>query len=132
MHISHQFNQADEFYLREKGLGEHEMNERRRRRSTLFQDTVTMNQAVPPWQSDYCDVRDTWLEKLCVLLLDWPPVDGPHGTVSVIGLNEPEFSNEVSRFLVVYYSGVAMALNTIPTTMWTHPGRQGLHPFALI
>jgi hypothetical protein len=132
MHISHQFNQADEFYLGEKGRGEHEMNKRRQQRSTLFRDTVTMRLAIPPWQSDNREVRDTWFEKLRVLLLDWPPVYGPHSTTSVIGLDEPEFSKEVSGFLIVYYSGVANALNTIPTLMWTHPGRQGLRPFASI
>ena len=132
MHISHQFIQADEFYLRGKGLGEHEMNERRQRQSTLFQDTVTMQLVVPLWQSDNRNVRDTWLEKLRVLLLDWPPVYGPHSTVSVIGLDEPEFSREVNGFLMVYYSGVAIALNTIPTSMWTYPGRPGYHRFALI
>jgi hypothetical protein len=108
------------------------MNERRRRRSTLFRDTVTMKLAIPPWQSDNCEVRDTWLEKLRVFLLDWPPVYGPHSTISVTGLAEPDFSREVSGFLMVYYSGVANALNTVPTLMWTYPGRQGLHPFALI
>ena len=132
MHISHQFIQADEFYLREKGLGEHEMNERRRQQSTLFRETVTMQIVIPPWQSDNRNVRDSWLEKLRVLLLDWPPVNGPHSTVSVIGLDEPEFSKEVNGFLIVYYSGVANALNTIPTSMWTYPGWPGYHRFALI
>jgi len=125
-HIGHQFNQADEFYLRERNLGEHEMAKRRRDRSSLFRETVTMKFTPPPWQSDTLDVRAAWFEKLRLLLLDWPTVCDAHGTASVIGLQEPEFSNEVYRLLVVYYSGVAIALNTIPTSMWTHPSPCGL------
>ena len=121
MHISHQFDQTDEFYLRERNLGEHEMVERRRRRSSLFRETITMKFTPPPWQSDRLEVQATWFEKLRLLLLDWPSVCGARSTASVIGLQEPEFSNAVHGLLVVYYSGIALALNTIPTSMWSHP-----------
>jgi hypothetical protein len=47
MHISHQFNQADEFYLRERNLGEAEMDEWRCRRSSLFRETITMKFTPP-------------------------------------------------------------------------------------
>ena len=132
MHVSHQFNQADEFYLRGKDLGEHAMTERRRQRSEIFRETIAIQFATPRWQSNTLSIRATWFERLQVLLLDWPPVYGPHSTISLIGLQEPEFSREVNGILIVYYSGIANGLNTIPTSMWTHPGEQGLRNYDLI